>query len=74
MKECELLETCVFINDYLSSLPSQIAMLKRQYCHSDYQKCARYKLAQLIDREKVPRDLDPTEHERAEQLLNSIDK
>jgi hypothetical protein len=43
----------------------------RTYCHGAPYTCARYKVRGTGGRDKVPSDLLPYQHERANQIINN---
>jgi hypothetical protein len=67
--ECENLSVCPFFNDKLPNMPKTASLLKTRYCLGDYNSCARYIVFKALGREKVPRDLWPSEIERAQKIL-----
>ena len=67
--ECENLSVCPFFNDKLPNMPAMANLLKKRYCRGDFTKCARYIVFKALGREKVPRDLWPSEIERAQKIL-----
>jgi hypothetical protein len=67
--ECENLSVCPFFNDKLPNMPKTTSLLKTRYCLGDYNSCARYIVFKALGREKVPRDLWPSEIERAQKIL-----
>jgi hypothetical protein len=69
MTDCELLGKCPFFNDRLKNMPTASDMMKRMYCQWRYKECARYKVAIVLGRKKVPTDLFPSDKEKAEMIL-----
>ncbi len=69
MAECEKLATCIFFNDKMSDMPGTAEMFKNRYCRDDNANCARYMILKALGKEKVPIDLFPNEHERAQRII-----
>ena len=61
MASCELIETCIFFNDHMESMPSSANLMKMIYCQGDNSKCARFQVFKKEGRDKVPRNLFPSE-------------
>lgn len=74
MADCELLEKCLFFNDKLKNMPAASDTLKNIYCRWNFIKCARYKVAGVVGREKVPADLFPGDFRKATAFLMQYDK
>lgn len=43
--------------------------LKTQYCHNQYEKCARYKIYHVLGRWSVPYDLYPNQKARVAGII-----
>jgi hypothetical protein len=71
MPECEALPRCIFFNDQMKSMPAASELMKKDYCRSDHEKCARYFVLKTLDREAVPPDLYPSEKTRALELVKN---
>ena len=71
MAECKSLSTCPFFNDRMANMPSKSILIKKKYCMGSNEKCARFMVASVMGKEKVPADLYPEEDERAEEILKS---
>lgn len=69
MKDCELLEKCVFFNDKMANMPSTASVIKLRYCKEDSSGCARFLVCKMLGREKVPADLFPNQEDRARQII-----
>ena len=69
MSECNLLEKCPFFNDQLKNMPTASDTMKKLYCRWNFEKCARYKIAIVLGRKEVPRDLFPRDSRRADDIL-----
>lgn len=70
MANCALTETCIFFNDKMADMPSMADMYKNRYCRIDHTSCARYRVFEVLGREKVPTDLYPNDGERATALIS----
>jgi hypothetical protein len=44
-------------------------LVKEHYCHQHFDQCARYRVLKALGPDQVPKDLYPSQHERAELLL-----
>jgi hypothetical protein len=71
MRDCEYLNTCLFLKDTLEGMPACSDLYKRTYCKGGYQTCARFVVLQAIGRENVPGDLLPNDSARAQELVRS---
>lgn len=69
MAKCELVETCIFFNDQMASMPSTSAVYKKIFCEGDFDTCSRYMIFKAIGRENVPKDLFPNQSERAKSII-----
>jgi hypothetical protein len=69
MADCELLKICPFFNDQLKNMPAASNMMKKLYCRWIFAKCARFKVAIVLGKEKVPPDLFPGDSRRVDEIL-----
>ena len=69
LADCELLKICPFFNDQLKNMPVASDTMKKIYCRWNFTKCARYKIAIVLGRKKVPSDLFPADSRRADEIL-----
>ncbi|MCD4829102.1 MAG: hypothetical protein K8R90_06705 [Candidatus Cloacimonetes bacterium] len=69
MPDCSLVTGCPFFNDRMKGLEAVKNMLKKKYCHGDFDNCARYMVFKKLGRSAVPADLAPNQQARAKQLL-----
>lgn len=69
MSDCQFVAKCIFFNDKMANMPSTAEMLKKKYCRSDFEHCARFMVATRLGRDKVPSDLTPSQMDRANVLL-----
>jgi hypothetical protein len=70
--ECECLSECLFFNDKMEdmSMSSLASVYKKTYCFGDNSTCARHVVLVALGRERVPADMFPNEHDRAEAILS----
>ena len=68
MADCSRLLKCAFFNDRMADMPASAEIYKKNYCKSEFDKCARFRVAAKLGPEKVPSDLFPNQKERADQL------
>jgi hypothetical protein len=69
LADCELLSDCLFFNDRMETMPVTSELLKIRYCRGNNSRCARYILYLNLGRPRIPRDLYPTEMDRADDIL-----
>lgn len=69
--ECPLLKTCNFFQDKMENMPATAGIMKKRYCLKGNSKCARFMVASTLGRGKVPADLFPNQHDKAENLINN---
>jgi hypothetical protein len=69
MTDCEWLAKCPFFNDKLKNMPTASDTMKNMYCRWNFAKCARYKVAVILGKKKVPTDLFPGDSHRADVIL-----
>jgi hypothetical protein len=53
----------------LDNMPAASDTIKKIYCQWNYKKCARFRVASALGREKVPLDLFPGDAQRATNIL-----
>lgn len=70
MPHCELLDTCIFFNNQMANMPAVADLMKKRYCQSEFDDCARLRIMQALGRENVPVDLFPNQEDYAEQLIS----
>lgn len=69
MADCELLGSCLFLNDKMKDLPDHADLFKGLYCRGNHNLCARFMVYTSRGREAVPSDLFPNEIQRANMLI-----
>lgn len=68
--DCECLAGCPFFNDKMASKPSLANLMKKQYCHDDFNSCARHQVFLVLGKEAVPKDLYPNQTDKAREILS----
>ena len=71
MADCECLPGCPFFNDKMAGMPAMAEMMKKQYCRSGFENCARYTVREKAGKDKVPADLFPNQIDRARQIIGN---
>jgi hypothetical protein len=71
MNNCELLDGGLFFKDQMPMEYGLGSLYKKKYCLGDNTMCARFMVAKVLGREKVPTDLYPNMHDRARELIPS---
>ncbi len=72
MTQCKYFEDCpANCNSDIGKPMGIIEDYRRTYCKGEPSKCARRKLIEEVDKESLPYDLYPYQHERAEQIINN---
>ena len=74
MVKCKNLKDCPFFNDKMANMPGTSKLYKLRYCNSEYTKCARYIMADIVGGNEVPIDLFPNQHERVNKLLFEMNR
>ena len=69
MSDCELLAKCPFFNHQLKNMPAESVTMRKIYCCWNFAICARYKVATVLGRKKIPPDLFPRDFRRADEIL-----
>lgn len=69
MADCSLMETCIFFNDRMASMPSIAGLYKDRYCRTDNSGCARYVVFKALGRENVPPSLYPNDLDKARAII-----
>jgi hypothetical protein len=69
MADCECLETCIFFNDKMVSMPTMAAIMKQNYCKTNNAECARFIVFKALGKGNVPTDLFPNNVERAKRIV-----
>lgn len=61
LSRCSLLGSCTFFADGIPEMPCTTESLKDKYCRGNYDECARYMVFKACGRDKVPRELPPSD-------------
>ena len=69
MADCECLPVCPFFNDKMAGMPAMAEMMKKKYCRSKFETCARFTVRQKLGKDKVPMDMFPNQMDRARKLI-----
>ena len=71
MKNCELIEKCIFFNDRMANMPSTAEIFKMKFCKGEFAECARHIVCDATGRDSVPADLFPNQSERARKIVGT---
>jgi hypothetical protein len=71
MADCECLATCPFFNDQMADMPSMSGIIKTRYCTGSNVHCARHMVFRTLGRDAVPKDLYPSQVERAQEVIDA---
>ena len=74
MADCPNLTTCPFFVGKMENMPAVSGYLMKQFCHRDYDTCARYMVFKTLGKESVPKDLFPNEPKRAYEIISRARK
>ena len=66
---CQYSTQCPLFSGDSDIAPPLEKVLRERYCNVGNVGCARYQVREALGQKKVPRDLLPTDHNRAEQLI-----
>lgn len=69
MKDCEMLEKCIFFNNKMANMPSTAEVIKLRYCKGESAECARFMVCKALGREKVPAELFPNQVDMAGKII-----
>ncbi len=69
MADCDRLATCIFFNDRMEQMPTVAALLKQQYCHGEFETCARFRVAAKLGSTYVPDNLFPEDTAAADRIV-----
>ena len=70
MAECELMFSCAYYSNVAQRRLSESDLtIKRRYCLVDSSQCSCYRVLKFCGKRNTPVDLQPSEFERAEQLI-----
>jgi hypothetical protein len=69
MAECIRTNTCIFFTDEVGYSPELWNDMRAAYCLVGDESCARFRLLAYMTAEEIPRDLIPTDTDRADALI-----
>ena len=71
MADCPCLSQCPFNLNRMINLPDDQDQeeLKMQYCHNQFEKCARYKVYKVLGQWSVPYNLFPTQRTKVAAII-----
>jgi hypothetical protein len=72
MKNCELMQKCIFFTDKTKNMPDAAEIIKKKYCQGDKNICARYKIAISFGQKEVPVNLFPRELKKANAIISDM--
>jgi hypothetical protein len=61
MASCDFLDRCFFFNTLLIDMPRTTKYLREKYCMNIFNACARYRIAKVYGKDKVPIYLFPND-------------
>ncbi len=67
---CEYFGDCEFFKHRLTAFPAVVKLYQTSYCQSEFNACARYKVARKLGQYGVPDCLFPNDMTGAERILN----
>ncbi len=70
--KCGFIEGCIFFNRYLAKTPATAGLMVGQYCHGDFETCARFIVRTHKGKEHVPEDMFPGQRDRAQKILRDV--
>jgi len=77
MSECESREHCSFFMNEMGNSPSLVRLMRRRYCDSDKEHCARYMIKSMLYKGYTPKDdgaVSALEHEVNRMYPNDLQK
>ena len=69
---CEYTESCPFFKEKLGRMPAMSTLYVNSYCMGNFISCARYRVRTTVGKEHVNPDLFPSQHDKAEQIIEKI--
>jgi len=70
MAECELMFSCAYYSNVMQRRLSESELaVKKRFCLVDCGQCSCYRVLKFCGKKHTPLDLQPSEFERAEQLI-----
>lgn len=65
-------DTCTFFREKMAALPKTAKAYEHNFCHGDFNACARFMVSDVLGNECVPSDLSPNERHRAERIIAQV--
>lgn len=69
MATCDQIDTCRFFKEAMVTMPTVAEMMKKKYCHGDFDACARKLVFRTLGEGHTPVDLAPNDLQRAEAIV-----
>ena len=69
MIECPRTSVCPFFQGKLPQMPPTVELIKRRYCFDNHLDCALFVVGEKKGFETLPKDLYPSQRDRALKLL-----
>lgn len=69
MAVCEYFEGCVFFNNNIPRDSPLGVLFGKNYCKKSYSDCARYKVLKNLGNQYLPHAMDPTMHDKANEII-----
>ncbi|MHB1341258.1 MAG: hypothetical protein ACYCX5_05785 [Coriobacteriia bacterium] len=69
---CDFTSYCPVFTSTLAQAPHISLRYRQHYCLGEWKACARWALASAVGSERVPVDLLPNQHERADDYLIGV--
>ena len=77
MSRCESSGECSFFQNEMGQMPSLVKVMKRRYCDTDKERCARYMIKQKMQKGFTFSDdsvLDEVERDMGQMYPNDMEK
>lgn len=68
--ECPVRPECCFFAKRMALMPASAEIMIKRFCEDDYERCARYRVHQVLSSHGVPDDLYPRDTMRAKLLID----
>jgi hypothetical protein len=69
MTTCDQIDTFRFFKEAMVKMPTIAEMMKKKYCHDDFDSCARKVVFQNLGKGHAPVDLAPNDIQRANRII-----
>ncbi len=75
MDKCEFADVCDYFNcRVFEEIPELLDRRKQEYCNTNYQKCARYRIAVEVGANHCPQHLLPHQSDKADSIIREVRK